>query len=771
MGRRRPGRITVALAVAAAALAAGALGPAPPAAAEPVLGVDVGAAGTYVAGRGVPVRVTIRADRLVSGTVRVSSEGVNRRGGAVEVPVEVTGGTTKEVVVALPTARPPGGQSDLRTEVRVQLRDGDTLVAEQTASAVYEARTEAVGVLPGMAAVGRLPDTVPFPLDTGTATLHALDAVVLDAGADALGPYATLVALPADLDALSPGARVGLLGWLESGGHLAVDSDGGPVPVLPEAWQPHDGRVAAGAGEVRSTGGAASAGRWSEVVELTAAGNVAPIERQMTSANLVDSLGWDARFRLPDIGVLVAVLLVYILLVGPVLFVVLRRIGRRTMAWALVPATAVLFTGGFTLSGLRMRDELSSSHATVIEVGPAGARASTSALVGSIDGGARVVRLPAGWSPRSAQEPNGGWSPTRAPAFADLTAEPGATVAHLALSAGEFRLVEGRGPVEGYADAVTIEATTDGRTIDGTVTNRLPVALAQVTVMAANATAMVPRVDAGARVPFSVAVPLADRTPGNVVPEVDWWPITREEMRYGGGMYAYSVSGAAVGPGTSAPVVTAPRPPPRSPADSPVNVALWTSFAGERPETLRAPGLVSVVGWTDALPAPLAVDGEGPVRRGRTAFVARGGIAPASLDTLGVRMEPVRVADGKPPAPGQPVARVAEIMGLGTTYRVILPAAVGGAPLDPAAVVLHVPPDIHRIAIASTRGWKVTPEQGQPITYRLGAEDVVDGVVYLRVGLGDQLHQGPGTNSGPYEGWRFTLATAGDGAGAPAVVP
>jgi hypothetical protein len=432
----------------------------------------------------------------------------------------------------------------------------------------------------------------------------------------------------------------------------------------------------------------------------------------------------------------------------------------------LVPAIAVLFTGGFALSGVASREDMASAHATVIEVDGAGARATSSALVGSIEGGPRVVRMPAGWSPRPPQDTaNGGYGPSSSAAVADLTVEPGATVARMDLSGGELRLVQARGPVSGYTDALVVEAATDGRSVTGTVTNRLPVALEQVTVMTGRATTMIGRVEPGASLPFSETGPLVDNLSNYRLSETAWWPVSPEERRYGISSMTYSSNPQS----TVVPVSTAPPPPPRPMVDSPVNTALWASFANSWPESLRSPGVVSVVGWTSELPAPFTVEGEGPVRRGRTAVVARTGMAVSALDSVGVRMEQVREADWGARQAGAPVAPVDDLMGPGPVYRVVLPATVGGQPLDPASVVVHAPIDLHRIAVSSARGWKVTREQNDPIAVRLEPGDAPGGVLFVRIRSGDDIKQRPGTNAGPYWGWRFTVGS-GDPV-VPAVAP
>ena len=68
---------------------------------------------------------------------------------------------------------------------------------------------------------------------------------------------------------------------------------------------------------------------------------------------------------LPPIGGLIVLLFGYILLVGPVNYLVLRRLDRREWAWVTVPVLILVFTvGSFGIGGL-----LRGSDVIIHEVG------------------------------------------------------------------------------------------------------------------------------------------------------------------------------------------------------------------------------------------------------------------------------------------------------------------------------------------------------------------------------------------------------------------
>ena len=63
-------------------------------------------------------------------------------------------------------------------------------------------------------------------------------------------------------------------------------------------------------------------------------------------SQLVSAVGQLPSLALPPIGGLFALLAAYILLVGPINYFVLRRLGHREWAWATIPAFIVLFAVG-----------------------------------------------------------------------------------------------------------------------------------------------------------------------------------------------------------------------------------------------------------------------------------------------------------------------------------------------------------------------------------------------------------------------------------------
>jgi hypothetical protein len=96
---------------------------------------------------------------------------------------------------------------------------------------------------------------------------------------------------------------------------------------------------------------------WGAVLELEPRALVGFSFRQRSENLLRDSLQL-AALRLPPAGVLLLLMLTYIVLIGPVNFIVLRRMGRIELAWVTTPLLVVVFLAAaygasFVLRGTR----------------------------------------------------------------------------------------------------------------------------------------------------------------------------------------------------------------------------------------------------------------------------------------------------------------------------------------------------------------------------------------------------------------------------------
>ncbi|MFP5317251.1 MAG: hypothetical protein ACLGI2_03035 [Acidimicrobiia bacterium] len=457
--------------MAAVAVAAIVLGtPGVPAAAATTLRVDAGYAGAYVPGQPLPVRVRVTADRLLAGTLEVSTGGA-----PTSVGVEVPGGSEKEFLVLVSTS--PVGEG---LNVTARLPDGSDTVASGTGTVTPMADAEVVGVLPGALAGRPLPGPTTLAVDAGTARFVALGPAELDRAPESLMALRTIAVGADEVARQAPAVRNGLLRWVETGGRLLVDATPGSEPVagLPDGWQPGAAdRARAGQGEVRLTAGAMAAGRWAGLVEPTA--RLADERgRRVGGPPLGDALASDAGFRVPELSWLVGFLALYVVVVGPGMYVLLRRRGRPELAWAVIPVVAVLFAGAAWVGGRGLRTDTESVHGTVIATGAHGSTAQTWLGFSSRGGAELELGYPDRWVVGTAGRDFPQLSTLRR-----VEVTPSGPRALLPLNAGQFGLASARGP-SGEPGALVVEAgaEADGRAA-GTVRNDTGLALDGVGIL------------------------------------------------------------------------------------------------------------------------------------------------------------------------------------------------------------------------------------------------------------------------------------------------
>lgn len=751
--RGRRGAVALAGRIALLVSVVGAIGAvnASPASAERTIEAESATKGRFVPGHGAAVVVTVASDTLLSGSVRVQTRDAEMgmpSPGPVEVPIEVAGGTTKELVVVVPTSRlNRNGDMESRTQdLTVELVDGGVVVADDLVELSARNWEEVAGVLPGLAGTGEgeLPESAALRFRSGDALLVPVDQRLLAAGGAALGAFSTIAALPSDIGALQGAERAALIEWITGGGHLLVDGAvGADIEGLPSEWQPTGGWSTAGAGDIRLTGGRLQQGSWDGIIDPTEGGVVPSNQANVPTApgyTTAGTLGVDAGFRIPQLNALLIALSIYVLLVGPVTFILLGRLRRRPLAWLAVPAIAGVFTAVFAVTGAQLRNDTDAAHATVIEIAPTGARASTSTLVGSISGGTVALVHPEGWAidrPDAALNwgnPWGGGNPAAAAVTPALLSRPGGSEATMNLDPGEFVLVESNGPAPLFDDALVVDARADGTTVTGTVRNNLAVALTEVSVLIGYASTSLDTLGPGEERSFTIdnARSIADAP----FPEYHEWsvpPPENQNVMMNGGR-AFDV---ACGPNGCMDMNGFGGANPPVEPDSPVNPAAWSQYLGERGDALRSLDSVSVVGWSNEVDSPLTTGDGRAVERGRTALVARAPVSVTALDSVGVRAQAVREVDFRKVEVGFDDAIVN-----GTLYRIMLPTQIGGQPLDPTSVSIRFPAHLRSVLVWNDDSYTVVPEPGagERIVYRLAPDDVAAGVVFVRIRLQDQLN-------------------------------
>ena len=559
-----------------------------PASAETTLQVDAGYAGSFVAGKEVPVRIRVSADRLLRGTLEVGV-GSQENGVPVAMAVEVPGGSQKEFLVTAPSG------FNQSPDVVARLLQGDQVVASGTVAVRSSAETELVGLLPGALRGRPVPGQVPLAVDAGTARFAAIGEAELEQAPASLGPLSTLVADVDELARLSPGARAGVLRWIESGGRLLVDSARGQaVPGLPDAWQPGpQARAVAGLGEVVATAGAVAAGRWSGLIEPS--GRATASARFGGEVPLASTLAADAGLRTPEIGWLVAFLAVYVVIAGPVVFFAVRRRGRPELAWVAVPLVALLFSSGSWAVGRNLRKATELVHATVLTNSAGGPLATSYVGVFSRSGETARIGFPAGWTSGTFVD----FGPAATPTL--LTQTSGGPEARLPLDTGQFGIVHGTGPTDvPGAGGLEVSAVAEGGgRVSGEVRNATPFRVDRVAVFVGSDTALVGELRPGEKRIFTV---------------------NTGQARFDGGNPGFRAWG---GPQVGEP-------------DTVADFGLWQAVLHGGGVNLLAPDVAVAAGWTREFSPEVRVGSRRATPEGRTVVLSRSHVRPPTTGATSV---------------------------------------------------------------------------------------------------------------------------------------
>jgi hypothetical protein len=732
--------------------------PATPAVAGPAparLVVDAGDAGGFIPGRPVPVRVEVDTDVLVAGQLVVSTGSLH-----VSRPVEVAGGSGQRFELVVPT---PAGQTQLGLQVTLAAGSARLVSATATLNALPD--TEVVGILPELLVAQPVPGSEPLSVDAGTARFVTVTEQDLTLAPASLGPLTALALGPDDLARLSPRVHQAVLAWTSSGGRLLIDaSPGDTIAGLPPGWKPSGGaRSPAGQGELVLTSGAMAAGRWAGLVDpgshSASVRGQTPGPGEPLSFALASAAGL-SRLRLPW---LLAFLLVYIAVVGPASFIFLRRRRRAELLWVVIPVVALVFAGSSYAIGSSARAGIRIVHGTVVDTTAGGGTALT--FVGVASPGEAITRLqaPPGWVLSRYDDPNNSLSAGQSSldaAIVDTGVE-----GRLRLAAGQFAIFQASGPA-GFSGqlAVTARSAIDGHA-EGLVTNGTPFALHDVSVLIGAA-----GIDVGTLAPGARAIWQITSEPpaafGFTVEQQLWGPSASGDLFFNGGPV-----GGVILPGGKVTTVGGQVGTVGGRVDgaSPASLPIWEYAPDGMAPGSRGNGVAVAVGWTDQFRPPVTIAGHGQPTKGGTGIVGTGPVeAGSSVGDFAVERRVIRGALTQI-GPGMFMNNNGAVP---TVAAWTLPPAAGGHRLS-----LSVPAGTSDVSVWSGKGWRTVANGGtttapatttlppvalqpgtQPpipvppptaiggfgqttgpptvVTLRSDDFDSINGVVYLRFGVG-----------------------------------
>lgn len=424
-----------------------------PGSSEVTMAVAAGLGGYVDPSAPVIVDVELSARSLIVGKVELDF------GGLVSLSVEVPAGSVKRYELE-------GATPSRRRQVTVRLLDeGGNAIAEEVVRIQIPAT-----MLVGLAGI----DGIETPIRSAATVPLGRSVEVVRVGSaemDArLAVLSYMVVGPGSLSGLDGDELRSVAAWVRNGGRLY-----GPAADISVIAEPVEGAAVEGTALAVTPVGLGEIG----VLEAPADLDVAAwgrIMRDRPSSEYVDrttigdattaliaaaSSGREA--TVPALPWLLAGILVFIVLVGPVNVIVLRAFGRPEWAWVTIPVLSFVFLGAFWLIGRAQIVDFSANHAAVVIDDGAVSRTDAGLVVQVADAGEHVLALQDGWQAR----PSGG---TLGGAVVDGVVGDGEvafSLDDLGLGTTQLRWSEG-------AVALDAEVLPADEGLEVTVTNRSP---------------------------------------------------------------------------------------------------------------------------------------------------------------------------------------------------------------------------------------------------------------------------------------------------------
>ncbi len=322
-----------------------------PASAQSTVDVDVstGLEGWLDSRSPFDLLITVSSDVLFDGTIQASMGSV-----VVGTSAQVPAGSTKLFSLTMPPPTSSGA-------IRVELLDGE---GDQVETSRITPRYPIEEVLVGVGTGGPVDD-----IDRLRTPITDLDVVAVEVGgADALGVLDYYVGRDF-------GDRE--MRFVESGGVLVTEQAPPPEASIGRridvGGQPDDaagaGRYRLGEGEIVVVRSISDVETYADLLIARERGS-GPLEFwQSPDQGLSEAATNAGDGGVPDLPWLFGALIGYTILIGPVNFLVLRRMQRRDWAWLTIPAISVVALGVFWVVGGQRLADASVTHATVIVMG------------------------------------------------------------------------------------------------------------------------------------------------------------------------------------------------------------------------------------------------------------------------------------------------------------------------------------------------------------------------------------------------------------------
>ncbi|HEX2053732.1 MAG TPA: hypothetical protein VHJ78_08425 [Actinomycetota bacterium] len=482
------------------------------------IAVNAGYDQRRVPGKSLPISVTLEATRAIAADLQVASAAPDGTSLVRAIAVEVPAGGRKQFDLVVPAAALP------TPRLQVSVREpGETL-----ASAQVELINAGKDVL-----VGTTGDEIPggiggTRLEPSGQEMRAVKVPPewLALGQGALQPLSYLILDSERARGLPAGEIRSIVNWVVGGGRLVVTTrDPTTLEWVPQSWRSEWTRDAAGgwvpaqsgAGRTLTSGALATPAGLGRLVVApnSGPGDLAPVLAAVGPAPSSNS-GRAELFGAPTVdfellgalsatagesvrlGWLVGFLVIYVVVAGPLNYVVLRRRGRKELAWLTIPLLALVFSGAAYGLARQTRGGLSVQQANVVFATPEGHASQRTVTVASGTGGQHRVDF----GTRDAVEPWGmsqnfdpfGGQASRRTQMVRLTG-PGSQAI---LETSPFSAGVANGSLRSSPGYLESDLVWDGKALAGEVTNRTGMDLTVALVAPGMREELVGRLAAGA---------------------------------------------------------------------------------------------------------------------------------------------------------------------------------------------------------------------------------------------------------------------------------
>ena len=493
--------------------------------------------GYFKESRWVPVRIMVANDGPdVSGTLQVA---VNRTNGttlsiarAVELPTQ----SRREIFLYVPI-------ESFASNLVISLVDGNRSLASATVRITQAGQGDLIyGVVAASPSMfGALANVDPV---SGSAYLAQLELGDLPPAASAWQSLDVLVFSDVDTGSLSLEQRAALAGWVSSGGRLIVA--GGPswqktaaglaelLPLAPSGTQTLPGAEAlaefALASPAEGSGVVAVGALAEDAATVVSAGDVPLVVTRRSGYGQVTFLaldpsfeplrGWpglDGMFRnllagaserpswaggvrnwysardavnampgldFPSALQVCGFLSIYLVAVGPVNYLVLKRLKRRELAWVTIPAIVLVFSVGAYLTGNQLRGVQAVLHRlAIVQVWPDSDFARVDETVGLFSPRRSDYDLVFNENFLARPMPVDGFGGSGANYTVEQADQTQISDVRMEVGGLEPFVTQGQVPAPAFESDLALDVTRSAVALRGTVTNRSSLALTDVVLL------------------------------------------------------------------------------------------------------------------------------------------------------------------------------------------------------------------------------------------------------------------------------------------------